>query len=225
MGLLIPKGKMTAIVGASGSGKTTLLKLLLGFYYPQQGTVWLDNDRMETIELDSWRKKCGVVMQDGKIFSGTVAENIAMADEQPNLERMQYAARLACIDERINHLPMKFQTRIGETGINLSGGEKQRLLIARAVYKNPEFVFFDEATSSLDATTERVIMHNLTEFYAERTVVVIAHRLSTVKSADNIVFIDKGRIVEQGTHEELIKQKGYYYTLVNNQLELNEKAV
>lgn len=223
--LFIPKGKVTAIVGASGSGKTTMLKLLLGFYYPQQGTVSLDNNNLNTVELDSWRKKCGVVMQDGKIFSGTVAENIAMADEQPNLERMQYAARIACIDERINRLPMKFQTRIGETGINLSGGEKQRLLIARAVYKNPKFVFFDEATSSLDATTERVIMHNLKDFYTERTVVVIAHRLSTVKSADNIVFLDKGRIVEQGTHEELIRKKGYYYTLVNNQLELNEKAV
>lgn len=223
--LFIPKGKVTAIVGASGSGKTTLLKLLLGFYYPQLGAVRLDNDNIETIELNSWRKMCGVVMQDGRIFSGTVAENIAMADEQPNLERMQYAARIACIDEKINKLPMKFQTRIGETGINLSGGEKQRLLIARAVYKNPEFVFFDEATSSLDATTERVIMHNLKGFYAERTVVVIAHRLSTVKSADNIVFIDKGRIVEQGTHGELIRKKGYYYTLVNNQLELNEKAI
>lgn len=223
--LFIPKGKVTAIVGASGSGKTTLLKLLLGFYYPQQGTVSLDNNNINTVELDSWRKKCGVVMQDGKIFSGTVAENIAMADEQPNLERMQYAARIACIDERINRLPMNFQTRIGETGINLSGGEKQRLLIARAIYKNPEFVFFDEATSSLDATTERVIMHNLKDFYAERTVVVVAHRLSTVKSADNIVFLYKGRIVEQGTHEGLIRKKGYYYTLVNNQLELNEKAV
>lgn len=223
--LFVPKGKVTAIVGASGSGKTTLLKLLLGFYYPQQGTVRLDNDNIANIELDSWYTKCGVVMQDGKIFSGTVAENIAMADEHPSFEKMQHATRIACIDEKINKLPMKYQTRIGETGINLSGGEKQRLLIARAVYKNPEFFFFDEATSSLDATTEKVIMYNLRNFYSERTVIVIAHRLSTVKTADNIVFIDKGYIVEQGTHEELIEKKGYYYTLVNNQLEINENAI
>ena len=201
------------------------MKLLLGFYYPQQGTVRLDNDNIANIELDSWYTKCGVVMQDGKIFSGTVAENIAMADEHPSFEKMQHATRIACIDEKINKLPMKYQTRIGETGINLSGGEKQRLLIARAVYKNPEFFFFDEATSSLDATTEKVIMYNLRNFYTERTVIVIAHRLSTVKTADNIVFIDKGYIVEQGTHEELIEKKGYYYTLVNNQLEINENAI
>lgn len=218
----LPIGKCTAIVGASGSGKTTMLKLLLGFYCPNEGNIYIDEWNMSEIELSTWRDLCGVVMQDGKIFSGTVAENIAFADETPDVKRLEYAADIACILDRIKRLPMGFNTRIGETGIELSGGEKQRILIARAVYKNPDFIFFDEATSSLDAATERKIMKNLLEFSEGKTVVIIAHRLSTVKNADNIVFMDKGSIVEQGTHEELISLRGAYYELVGNQLELDK---
>lgn len=214
----IPIGKTTAIVGASGSGKTTLLKLMLGFYYPCEGDLLIDQLKMKEINMDSWRDKCGVVMQDGRIFSGTVAENIAFSEEKPDYKRLEYAARIAAIDERIKMLPMGYNTCIGETGIDLSGGEKQRIFIARAVYKNPEFMFFDEATSSLDANTERTIMDNLRSFYKGRTVVIIAHRLSTVRLADNIIFMDKGHIVEQGTHEALLQLNGFYYNLVSNQL-------
>lgn len=216
--LEISVGKVTAIVGASGSGKTTLLKLLLGFYYPIEGDLFIDGQSMNKINLDSWRDKCGVVMQDGRIFSGTVAENIAFADEKPDPVRLQEAARVAGIEERIKALPMGYHTRIGETGIDLSGGEKQRICIARAVYKQPDFVFFDEATSSLDANTEQDILRNLQTFYQGRTVVIIAHRLSTVKLADRLVLMDRGAIVEQGTHEELLQLKGRYYRLVENQL-------
>lgn len=216
----IPIGKTTAIVGASGSGKTTLLKLILGFYSPDQGSILVNGIDLADIDLSTWRDKCGVVMQDGKIYSGTVAENIALADEEADTAKLQFAAEVACIDDRINILPMRFDTRIGETGIDLSGGEKQRIFIARAVYRNPDFIFFDEATSSLDANTERRIMHNLHEFCKGKTAVIIAHRLSTVKQADNIVFMDKGRIMEQGSHEQLLQHKGMYYNLVKNQLEL-----
>lgn len=221
--LEIPVGQITAIVGASGSGKTTLLKLMLGFYYPDKGDLLVDQNKMKDLNLDSWRDKCGVVMQDGRIFSGTVSENIAFAFEKPDFERLEYATQIACINERIKKLPMGYNTGIGETGIDLSGGEKQRIFIARAVYKNPDFVFFDEATSSLDANTERLIMENLRSFYKGRTAVIIAHRLSTVKHADNIVFMDSGRVMEQGTHEELLKLEGMYYGLVKNQLELEPK--
>lgn len=221
--LSIPKGKITAIVGKSGGGKTTILKLLLGFYQPKTGQITINGLNMNRINLDSWRDKCGVVMQDGKIFSGTVAENIAFSDERPDEARLCYACEVACIMDKIKRLPMGFNTRIGETGIDLSGGEKQRILIARAVYKNPEFIFFDEATSSLDATTERTIINNLFEFYKGRTVIIIAHRLSTVKNADNIIFINDGAIEEQGTHESLLKLKGNYHRLVGNQLELDNK--
>lgn len=216
----IPIGKTTAIVGASGSGKTTLLKLILGFYSPDQGSILVNGIDLADIDLSTWRDKCGVVMQDGKIYSGTVAENIALADEEADTAKLQFAAEVACIDDRINILPMRFDTRIGETGIDLSGGEKQRIFIARAVYRNPDFIFFDEATSSLDANTERRIMHNLHEFCKGKTAVIIAHRLSTVKQADNIVFMDKGRIMEQGSHEQLLQHKGMYYNLVKNQLGL-----
>ena len=215
----IPLGKVTAIVGATGSGKTTLLKLLLGFYYPTKGKIIIGKKEITEVNLDKWRDKWGVVMQDGRIFSGTVAENIAFADEMPDYEKLCYACKVACIYDRINTLPMRFDTRIGETGLDLSGGEKQRLLVARAVYRNPEYLLFDEATSSLDAATERQIMENLFEFYEGRTVVVIAHRLSTVKNADNIIFLKNGEVTEQGTHEELLARKGAYYTLVGNQLE------
>lgn len=218
--LEIPVGKVTAIVGASGSGKTTLLKLMLGFYYPVVGNLYVDDYKMKDVDMDTWRDRCGVVMQDGRIFSGTVAENIAFADETPDPMRLQEAARIAAIEERIKVLPMGYHTHIGETGINLSGGEKQRIFIARAVYKQPDFVFFDEATSSLDANTERTILSNLQKFYQGRTVLIIAHRLSTVKQADNIVLMDDGEIMEQGNHEELLKLNGYYRRLVENQLEI-----
>lgn len=219
--LHIPVGKVTAIVGRSGSGKTTLMKLLLGFYSPQEGTICVDNLDFKTININSWRDKCGTVMQNGKIFSGTVAENIAFATENDRIEtgKLKLAAKIACIDERIRLLPMGFYTRIGETGIELSGGEQQRILIARAIYRNPQFFIMDEATSSLDANTEKNILTNLMDFYIGKTVVVIAHRLSTVKRADNIVFMESGRIIEQGTHEELLNKKGKYYQLVSNQLE------
>ena len=218
--LEIPVGKVTAIVGASGSGKTTLLKLMLRFYYPVVGDLYVDDYKMKDVDMDTWRDRCGVVMQDGRIFSGTVAENIAFADETPDPMRLQEAARIAAIEERIKVLPMGYHTRIGETGINLSGGEKQRIFIARAVYKQPDFVFFDEATSSLDANTERTILSNLQKFYQGRTVLIIAHRLSTVKQADNIVLMEDGEIMEQGNHEALLKLNGYYRRLVENQLEI-----
>lgn len=217
----IPLGKVTAIVGASGSGKTTLLKLLLAFYYPQQGNIYIDGKCMNQVNVDSWRKKCGVVMQDGYIFSGTVGYNVALEDDvEP--ERLKKAARIASIDEFIERLPMKYHTKIGKAGIDLSGGQRQRILIARAVYKNPDFIFFDEATSSLDAENERVIMDNLKQFYRNRTVVIIAHRLSTVKDADNIIVLDKGRVIEQGSHTILTEKQGLYYHLVRNQLELGQ---
>ncbi|MCE8828601.1 peptidase domain-containing ABC transporter [Bacteroides fragilis] len=216
----IPLHRVTAVVGASGSGKTTLLKLLLSFYYPQKGSLSLGGISMNRLNTDEWRKRCGAVMQDGYIFSGTIAANIALAEETPELARLKQAARIACIDEFIERLPMQYYTKIGKAGVDLSGGQKQRILIARAVYKNPEFIFFDEATSSLDATNEKEIMGNLKEFYKNKTVVIIAHRLSTVKDADNIIVLDNGFVVEQGSHTDLTTRKGKYYHLVKNQLEL-----
>ena len=217
----IPLGKVTAIVGASGSGKTTLLKLLLSFYYPQEGNIYIDGMCMNRVDVDSWRTRCGVVMQDGYIFSGSVAYNVALEDDI-DTERLKKAAQIACIDGFIERLPMKYHTKIGKAGMDLSGGQKQRILIARAVYKNPDFIFFDEATSSLDAENERVIMDNLKQFYRNRTVVIIAHRLSTVKDADNIIVLDKGCIAEQGNHTVLTEKQGLYYHLVKNQLELGQ---
>lgn len=216
--LFIPKGKVTAIVGASGSGKTTLLKLLLGFYTPQIGEIFIDGYRMSEINLNTWRDKCGVVMQDGKIYSGSIAENIAFSQVEADINKLKYAAQIACIDKRIQFFPMGFYTRIGETGLELSGGERQRIFVARAVYRNPDFFFLDEATSSLDANTEKQIMKNLQVYYKDKTVVIIAHRLSTVRQADNIVFMESGSIVEQGTHEDLLKKRGHYFRLVSNQL-------
>lgn len=220
--IIIPAQKVTAIVGASGSGKTTLLKLLLAFYYPQKGDLYIDDLKMNRIDSDEWRKKCGAVMQDGYIFSDSIANNISLADDNPDWERLKEAAGIACIDEFINRLPMGYHTKIGKSGIDLSGGQKQRILIARAIYKNPEFIFFDEATSSLDASNERAIMENLKGFYNHRTVIIIAHRLSTVKDADNIIVLDQGRVVEQGTHLQLASLQGKYYELVKNQLELGQ---
>ena len=218
--LHIPKGKITAIVGTSGSGKTTLIKLLLSFYTPQEGEIKVDNLPLTQVDTDSLRSICGVVMQNGYIFSGTIAENIALYEDRPNMERLEYAVRTACLDDFIKELPMVYETPIGNSGIDLSGGQKQRLLIARAVYKDPDIIIFDEATSSLDANNEMQILNNLTSFFKQRTVIVVAHRLSTVKNADNIIVMEDGKIVEQGTHQFLSAQKGKYYNLVKNQLEL-----
>ncbi len=213
-------GKITAIVGSSGSGKTTLLKLLLAFYNPTKGTISIGSHPMDRVNPDEWRKECGVVMQDGSLFSGSISENIALSDENPKPENIRKAAQIACIHDYIESLPLKYETNIGNLGVDLSGGQKQRLLIARAIYKNPKFLFLDEATSFLDSTNESLIMNNLNEFFKGRTVLIIAHRLSTVKNADNIIVLEHGDIVEQGDHRSLINKRGRYYDLVKNQLEI-----
>lgn len=215
-----PPGKQTAIVGTSGSGKTTLLKLLLGFYLPVKGEISLGRTRLDMYSLRQWRSNCGVVMQDGYLFSDTIAKNIAPGVSSIDKQRLLRAVRIASIDGFIESLPLGFNTKIGSEGHGLSQGQKQRLLIARAVYKDPAYIFFDEATNALDANNEKIILGNLEEFYRGRTVVVVAHRLSTVKNADQIIVLDKGRVVETGTHEELTRKRGAYYTLVRNQLEL-----
>lgn len=216
----IPPDKVTAIVGSSGSGKTTLMKMLLKFYDPIKGKILLGAADLSKVSPKSWRSECGVVMQDGYIFSDSIANNIALGDENIDKDRLTYASKMANIDEYIQQLPMGFNTKIGTEGRGLSGGQRQRILIARAVYKNPNFLFFDEATSALDANNEKIIMSNLDTFFKGRTVVVIAHRLSTVKNADQIIVLDKGKIVEIGNHEDLTRAKGAYYELVKNQLEL-----
>jgi len=218
--LTIPEKKITAIVGTSGSGKTTLIKLLLGFYTPQKGKIKLGDIYLDNISNRMWREKCGVVMQDGYIFSDSIANNISVSEEFPNREKLLNAVKVANIQEFIESLPLGYNTKIGQEGVGLSQGQKQRMLIARAVYKNPEFIFLDEATNALDANNERVIMENLDQFFKGKTVVVVAHRLSTVKNADQIVVLEQGKIVEIGTHTELTKKKGAYYELVRNQLEL-----
>ena len=216
--LTIPANKQTAIVGMSGSGKTTLLKLLLGFYPLQKGAVYLGNNRLDSYSLRQWRKRCGVVMQDGFIFSDTIARNIAPGEENIDKEKLLKAAIIANIHEFVESLPLSYNTKIGGEGHGLSQGQKQRILIARAVYKNPEFVFFDEATNALDANNEREIMDNLNTFFQGKTVVAVAHSLSTVRNADQIVVLEKGKIIETGTHDELIEKQGSYYRLVKNQL-------
>lgn len=218
--LKIPKGKTTAIVGVSGSGKTTLLKLLLKFYEPQKGEIKLDNTSLNHISHKLWRSHCGVVMQESFIFSDSIAKNIAVGLEKPDMERLRHAAEVANVRAFIEELPLGYNTKIGSEGTGISMGQKQRILIARAVYRDPEFIFFDEATNSLDANNESKIIQNLESFFKHRTVVVVAHRLSTVKHADMIVVINKGVIAEKGTHLELTSLKGEYYTLVKNQLEL-----
>ena len=218
--LILPHNKTTAIVGTSGSGKTTLMKLLLGAYRPTDGEIAIGPYPLENIARSAWRKQCGAVMQDGYIFPDTIANNIALQDKDADLDKVKQAAAIANIDEFITSLPLAYNTVIGANGHGLSQGQKQRILIARAVYKNPHYIFFDEATNALDTYNEQRIMENLEHFFRDRTVVIIAHRLSTVKNADQIVVLDKGVIIEQGTHHELISRKGQYYHLVKNQLEL-----
>ncbi len=218
--LTIPNGKVTAIVGASGSGKTTLLKLLLGFYEPISGIINVGDVSLEEYDLDWWRSQCGAVMQEGYLFSDTIANNIAISDEKPDIERIRYAARMANIADDIEILPLGYNTKIGQDGQGISQGQRQRILIARVIYKNPPFVFLDEATNALDANNEKYITENLSNFYKGKTVLVVAHRLSTVKNADQIVVLDKGKVVEVGSHLELANKRGKYYELVKNQLEL-----
>lgn len=220
--IYIPEGKITAIVGASGSGKTTLIKLMLGYYPVMNGEITIAGHNITEYNLKWWRRQCGVVMQDGVIFSESIARNIAVDDDEIDQERLEMAAEIANVKDFVMALPLKFNTNIGRDGMGLSQGQKQRILIARAVYKNPKFVFLDEATNSLDASNERAIVENLDKFYKGKTVVIVAHRLSTVKNADQIIVLDKGKVVETGNHKSLTAKRGTYYHLVKNQLELGD---
>ncbi|HOU27324.1 MAG TPA: ATP-binding cassette domain-containing protein, partial [Paludibacteraceae bacterium] len=218
--LNIPEGKITAIVGTSGSGKTTLMKLLLKFYEPVNGNIFYNSHNVKNLSAKSLRQNVGVVMQDGYIFSDTIERNIATGDEEIDSERLQQAVEIAHIKDFIEELPLGLKTKIVASGNGISGGQRQRILIARAVYRNPHYIFFDEATSSLDAKIEKYIHDSLKHFFVGKTVIIIAHRLSTVKSADQIVVLEHGKIIEIGNHEELTHKKGAYYDLVKNQLEL-----
>lgn len=222
LNLEIPANKITAIVGGSGSGKTTLMKLLLKFYTPTRGEILYHTYNLNNISQRAWRERCGAVMQEGFVFNETIANNIAVGVEQIDQQQLMEAVEIANIKEFIEGLPLAYNTKIGGNGIGVSGGQKQRMLIARAVYKNPQFLLFDEATSALDSKNERIIMENFDRWFKGRTVVIIAHRLSTVRNADQIVVLDQGRIIEKGKHEELIELKGAYYNLVKNQLELDK---
>ncbi len=217
--MTIKHGRITAIVGKSGSGKTTLLKLLLGFYKPVSGEILLGNEDLSSMSPKWWRSKCGTVMQDGYIFSETIAKNIVLDGKEIDLYRFKSAAKISGIDEFVNELPLRYDTRIGANGTGLSGGQKQRILIARAVYKNPDFIFLDEATSSLDASNEKNIIKNLNTFFKGKTVVIVAHRLSTIRNADNIIVLERGRIIESGNHSELIALNGSYFSLIRNQMD------
>lgn len=216
----IPKGKVTAIVGASGSGKTTLTKMMLGYYEPLRGKLKIGGVDIEAINKKWWRRQCGVVMQEGVVFSDTIARNIAADDNSIDKDRLLWAAKIACADGFIAKLPLHYNTLVGKGGVGLSQGQKQRILIARAVYRNPDYIFLDEATNALDANNERKIVENLDRFYQGKTVVVVAHRLSTVKNADQIIVLDHGSVVEVGNHKTLTAMRGVYYNLVKNQLEL-----
>lgn len=220
LSLTIPYQQTTAIVGASGSGKTTLLKLLMKFYDPDQGEIRIGNTNMKNISPRYWRDHCGVVMQEGYVFNDTIANNIAVGEDHIDKQKLRRAVEIANIKEFIESLPLSYNTKIGNEGVGVSGGQKQRLFIARAVYKSPEYILFDEATSALDANNEKVIMENLEQFFKGKTAVVIAHRLSTVRHADKIIVLDQGRVVEEGSHAELVDLRGEYYRLVRNQLEL-----
>ena len=220
LNLTIPYQKTTAIVGASGSGKTTLLKLLMKFYEPNTGEIKLGNTNIKNISPRFWREHCGVVMQDGYVFNDTIAENIAVGEDYIDKQKLRKAVEIANIKDFIENLPLSYNTKIGNEGVGVSGGQKQRLFIARAVYKSPDYIFFDEATSALDANNEKIIMENLEKFFKGKTAIVIAHRLSTVRHADKIIVLDKGKVVEEGNHTELVAKKGEYYRLVKNQLEL-----
>ncbi|HLA58895.1 MAG TPA: ATP-binding cassette domain-containing protein, partial [Puia sp.] len=218
----IPKNKITAIVGSSGSGKTTLLKLLLGMYQPTDGEIIISGQNLKCLNVNTWREKCGVVLQDGIIFSDSIVNNICLKSRNFDSDKLDYAMKTACIYAFVMTLPKSYHTKIGESGLPLSGGQRQRILIARAVYNNPDFILFDEATSFLDTTNETDIMQNLDRFFINKTVIIIAHRLSTVKNANNIIVLSDGKVVEQGEHHTLSKTKGYYYKLVKNQIELAE---
>ena len=220
LNLVIPYQKTTAIVGASGSGKTTLLKLITKFYEPTQGHIKIGNTDMKNISPRFWRDHCGVVMQESYVFNDTIANNIAIGEDTIDKQKLRKAIEIANIQGFIESLPLSYNTKIGNEGIGISGGQKQRLFIARAVYKSPEYIFFDEATSALDANNEKIIIENLEQFFKGKTAIVIAHRLSTVKQADKIIVLDKGKAIEEGTHQELVAQKGEYYRLIKNQLEL-----
>ena len=218
--LEIPANKITAIVGTSGSGKSTLIKLILGFYNPVEGNITLGGVPLKSYSQQQWRKRCGVVMQEGFIFSDTIAGNIGIGEEMPDFKKIKKAVQTANIQSFVDLLPLGYATKIGGDGHGLSTGQKQRILIARSIYKNPDYIFFDEATNALDARNELVIMENLNQFFQDRTVIVVAHRLSTVKNADQIVVLEGGEIVEKGTHFELVGRKGIYFNLVKDQLEL-----
>ena len=216
----IEKGQTVGLVGPTGSGKTTLLKLLMKFYEPNTGEIKIGNTNLKNISPRFWREHCGVVMQDGYVFNDTIAENIAVGQDYIDKQKLRKAVEIANIKDFIEELPLSYNTKIGNEGIGISGGQRQRLFIARAVYKSPEYIFFDEATSALDANNEKIIMENLEQFFKGKTAIVIAHRLSTVKHADKIIVLDKGKVVEEGNHTELVAKKGEYYRLVKNQLEL-----
>ncbi len=212
--------KNVLITGMPGVGKTTLIKMLLGYYPLTEGDIRIGDQTIKTLSPSLWRERCGVVLQNGYLFYDTIARNISLGKSEIDIKRLVHASKLANINEFIENLPLGYNTRVGQMGQFLSGGEKQRILIARAVYKNPDFLILDEGTSSLDANNERTIMENLSGFFMNKTVIIVAHRLSTVKNADQIVVLDKGMIVEKGTHEELSQLKGHYFNLVKNQLEM-----
>lgn len=220
LNLEIPSNKITAIVGSSGSGKSTLMKLILKFYNPTKGKIIIGKHNLKNISQKLWREECGAVMQEGFIFQDTIANNIGMGENEIDKLKLLHAVEVANAKEFIEELPLSYNTTIGSEGIGLSVGQKQRILIARAVYKNPNYLFFDESTSALDSENEREIMNNLKSFFIDKTVVIIAHRLSTVKNADQIVVLDSGKIIEKGTHDDLVNRKGYYFNLIKNQLEL-----